>query len=169
MTGMTPFRVLQIQSTLSFAAFALIARWHVAPRLATRSLEDALVPLLWIHVFRYAPLTLYAPGQVDAGIPADVLGAVAYGDLAAALFAFVALLAVKYRLRGAVALTWLFTVVGTADLVFATVKAVGAEMYRYPMGWNWYILNFYVPMLVVSQMMIVLLLLRPRATKTITR
>ena len=163
MTAVTPFHVLQIQSTLSLVAFALIARWHVAPRLANRSLEDALVPLLWIHVFRYAPLTLYAPGQVDARIPADAAAAVAYGDLVAALFAFVALLAVKHRWRGAIALTWIFTVVGTADLAFATLKAVRAEMYRYPMGWNWYILNFYVPMLVVSQVMIILLLMRPRS------
>lgn len=48
------------------------------------------------------------------------------------------------------------------DLAFATLKAVGAEMYRYPMGGNWYILNFYVPMLVVSQVMIILLLVRRR-------
>jgi hypothetical protein len=30
---MSPFYVLNIQSTLSLVAFALIARWHVAPRL----------------------------------------------------------------------------------------------------------------------------------------
>ena len=62
---MSPFVTLSIQSTFSLVAFALIALWHVAPRLNARSREDALVPLLWLQVFRYAPLALYAPGQVD--------------------------------------------------------------------------------------------------------
>ena len=35
------------------------------------------------------------------------------------------------------------------------MKTVAAEMYRFVMGWNWYILNFYVPMIVVSQVMII--------------
>jgi hypothetical protein len=55
---------------------------------------------------------------------------------------------------------WLFSIVGIADLVFATYKAVGAEVYRFYMGWNWYILNFYVPMLIVTHVMILQRLLR---------
>jgi hypothetical protein len=157
---MSPFQVLATQQTLSLVAFALLARWHVAPRLAVLPRAEALTPLLWVHVFRYAPLTLYAPGQVDPLIPADAAAAVAYGDLAAAPVAMVALAALKLRARGAMALVWAFSVVSVADLVYATWKAVGAEMYRFPMGWNWYILNFYVPMLVVSQAMILHRLVR---------
>lgn len=157
---MSPFLVLNIQSTLSLVAFALIACWHVEPRLQTRSREEALAPLLWVQVFRYAPLALYAPGQVDPRIPSDVAAAVGLGDLASAVVALVALVALKLRARGAIALVWAFSVVGIADLVFATLKAIAAEMYRFPMGWNWYILNFYVPMIVVSHVMIVRHLLR---------
>jgi len=152
---MSAFHVLAVQSTLSLIAFALIARWHVGPRLAALTREDALVALLWGHVFRYAPLTLYAPGQVDPRIPADVAAAVAFGDLASGLVALVALLALKLRVPGAIGLAWIFTVVGIGDLVVATLKAVGAQMYTYSMGWNWYILNFYVPMLVVCHVMII--------------
>ena len=157
---MSAFHVLSVQSTLSLIAFVLIARWHVAPRLDTLTRDDALIALLWVHVFRYAPLTLYAPGQVDPRIPADVAGTVAFGDLVAGLVALVALLAVKLRTPGAIALVWIFSVVGIGDLVLATLKAVGAEMYSFAMGWNWYILNFYVPMLVVGHVMIIRLLLR---------
>lgn len=157
---MSAFNVLAIQFTLSLVAFALIARWHVAPRLARLARADALVPLLWIQVFRYAPLTLYAPGQVDPRIPADVAAAVALGDLAAAMVALIALLALKLEMPGAVGLAWIFSVVGVVDLVVATLKAVGAQMYTYAMGWNWYILNFYVPMLVVGHVLIIRVLLR---------
>ena len=82
---------------------------------------------------------------------------VALGDLASAV---AALVAVRLRAKGAIALVWAFSVVGVVDLVFATMKAVAAEMYRFPMGWNWYILNFYVPMIVVGQVMIIRYLLR---------
>ena len=162
---MSPFHVFSIQSTFSLIAFGLIARWHVAPRLSLMSREEALLPLLWVQVFRYVPLTLYAPGQVDPRIPADVAATVAFGDLAAAVVALAALVAVKHRIPGAIGLVWAFSVVGIADLVFATMKAVGAQMYMMALGWNWYILNFYVPMLVVSHVMILHHLVRAPSAK----
>jgi hypothetical protein len=157
---MQPSCVLAIQSTMSLVSFALIARWYLAPRLAARSREDALVPLLWINVFRYAPLALYAVGQVDPHIPRDVAAAIAYGDLISAVVALIAVIAVKLRAPGSIAVAWLFSIVSIADLVYATYKAVGAETYKYSLGWNWYILNFYVPMLVVAQVMILRVLVR---------
>src|SRR5258705_86076 len=159
---MSTFGVLVVQFTSSLVAFTLLARWHVAPRLSSASRETALVPLLWVQVFRYAPLALYATGQVDSRIPSDVAAAVGLGDLVSGVVALGALIAVKHRARGATAIVWVFTVVGIADLIFATLKAVGARMFEYYMGWNWYILNFYVPMLVVSHVMIVQRLLDRR-------
>jgi hypothetical protein len=161
---MTPFWVLNIQSTLSLILFILIARWYVAPRLAGRSRSQAILPLLWIHAFRYAPLTLLAPGQADPNIPAGVVGVVAYGDLIAAVFALLAIVAVKLELRIATALVWLFSIISVADLVYSTARAVGSQMYTFYMGWSWYIVNFYVPMLIVSQVMILYYLItRPVA------
>ncbi len=155
---MTAFTVLSVQSTLSLIAFSLIASWYVLPRLTAQPREKAIEWLLWVHVFRYAPLTLYAPGQVDPAIPADVAAVVAYGDFVSALVALAALCALRARWRSAIALVWLFTAVGVGDLALATWKAVGAQMYTFFMGWNWYILNFYVPMLVVGHALIVYLL-----------
>jgi hypothetical protein len=157
---MTPFGVLNIQSTLSLILFILIARWYVAARLSGRPRNQAVLPLLWVHAFRYAPLTLLAPGQSDPHIPADVVGVVAYGDFVAGLFALVALVAVKLQLRVAAALVWLFSIVSIADLVYGTAVAVGAKIYTYYIGWGWYIVNFYIPMLIVSQVMIVYYLVR---------
>lgn len=160
---MKPFYVLNIQSSLSLIAFALIARWHVAPRLSRLPRPAGLVPLLWVNVFRYAPLTLFAPGQVDPRIPSDAAAIVAYGDLVSGLLALLALCALRLRVRGAIALVWLFSVVGIVDLIVATAKAVGAQMYMFYMGWNWYIVNFYVPMLIVTHVMILHRLLQREA------
>jgi hypothetical protein len=167
---MSPFWVLNIQSTLSLILFVLLARWQIAPRLAGRSRSQAVLPLLWIHAFRYAPLTLLAPGQADPHIPADVVAVVAYGDLIAALFALVAIAAVQLRWRMATALVWLFSIVSVADLVYSTARAVGSQMYTFYMGWSWYIVNFYVPMLVVSQVMIIYYMVtRPETVGEIAR
>ena len=48
---MDPLALFGIQFTLSLIAYALIALWYVAPRLAGLPRELALVPLLWVHVF----------------------------------------------------------------------------------------------------------------------
>ena len=109
-----------------------------------------------------ATLCLFAPGQVDPRIPADVNAAVGYGDLAVALAALVAVLSVRLRVRGALLVVWLFSIISIGDLANATIKAVEGRMYTFYMGWNWYILNFYVPMLVVSQVMIIYYLVRSR-------
>jgi hypothetical protein len=157
---MNALQVLSIQSSLSLVAFALIARWHVAPRLSKLPREAALVPLLWVHVFRYVPLALYATEQVDRRMPPDVAAAIGYGDLISGVAALIALLALRWKIRGALACVWIFSAIGSADLVFATYKAVGAQIYKLYLGWNWYILNLYVPMLLVSQVMIVHRLVR---------
>ena len=155
MAGMSGLHVLAIQFTFSLVAFALLARWYVGPRLPTSSREAAVVPLLWIHVFRYAPLALYATGQIDPRVPPDVAAAIGYGDLVSAVLALLAVCAAQLRAPFAIPLAWLFTVVGSGDLVYATYKAVAAQLYRFYIGWNWYILNLYVPMLIVSQVMMI--------------
>ncbi len=158
---MTPFYILNLQSTFSLVAFALIARWYVAPRLSKTSLQDYLLPLAWVHVFRYAPLTLLVPGQVSPNLPAAAAATIAYGDLASAIAALVAAIFLHQKWRGALAVAWVFNLIGIADLVVATGAGIGAKMYEFPMGFNWYILNFYVPALIVTHAMMVYRLLRP--------
>ncbi len=156
---MSSFLVLNIQSTFSLILFILIARWYVAPRLSGRSRNEAILPLLWIHPFRYAPLTLLAPGQANPRIPADVIGVVVCGDLLAAVSALLAIVAVKLHLKVATALVWLFSIASVVDLVYSTARAIGSQMHTFYIAWSWYIVNFYVPMLIVSQAMIVYYLL----------
>src|SRR5437879_13368317 len=111
---MTPFAILALQSTFSLVAFALIARWYVAPRLSRASLEDYLVPLIWVHVFRYAPLTLLVPGQVSLKLPADLAATIAYGDLVSAIAAFVAIIFLIYYRQASLAVTWILDLIGIA-------------------------------------------------------
>ena len=157
---MTAFQILALQSTLSVVAFALIARWHIAPRLSKASTAEYLLPLAWVHVFRYTPLTLLVPGQVAPTLPSGVAATIAYGDLASALVALAAVVFLRGKWKGAIALAWVLNVVGIVDIVASTGAAIGAKMYDIPIGFNWYIVNFYVPALIVTHVMMVARLIR---------
>ena len=157
---MSPFYLLNLQSTLTLIVFALMASWYIAPRLRKMELNDALVALALIHVFRYTPMTLLVPGQVSTDIPADVTSTIAYGDLTSGLLALCAVLFLRYRWAGALAVTWVFNLVGIADIVLALIQGVGAGLYQYDLGFNWYILTYYVPVLVVTHVMMLRMLIK---------
>jgi hypothetical protein len=159
---MEPIVLFGIQFTLSLAAYALIGFWYVRPRLSRMPPEVALVPLLWVHVFRVVGGTILAPGAVDGGVAMDFRTMVGYGDLATSFLALVALIALRTRLPAAIGLVWLFLSVGTLDTVNAIVQSVRFDVFSHALGLNWLIVTAYVPALLVSSLLIVLQLLRQR-------
>ena len=158
---MDPIVLFGIQFTLSLVAYALIGFWYVAPRLSTLPREAALVPLLWIHAFRIVGATILAPGAVDPGVPTEFRVMIGYGDLATACLALLALIALRARFRGAIALVWLFLIVGMLDTVNAIIQSLRYNVLTYPLGVNWVIVTMYVPALLVSSLLILLQLLGP--------
>ena len=94
--------------------------------------------------------------------PLDVAQTIAYGDLISGVLALVAAILVWNKVNGAKLLVWLFTIIGFGDVVVASAKGIGAGLLDMDMGFNLYILNFYVPMLIVTHIMIVLLLIRKK-------
>jgi hypothetical protein len=158
---MPPIVLFGIQFTFSLAAYALIAWWYGAPRLSRLPREAALVPLVWIHTFRIVGGTILAPGAVDAGVPMEFRTMIGYGDMTTAILALVALIALRARMSGAVALVWLFLVVGLLDTVNAIIQSMRFSVFSYGLGVNWVIVTAYVPALLVSSVLIFLQLRRP--------
>jgi hypothetical protein len=157
---MEPIVLFGIQFTLSLIAYALIAVWYVMPRLSTLPRDAALVPLLWIHVFRIVGGTILAPGAVDPGVPTEFRLMIGYGDMATAVLALIALIALRARLGSAIAVVWLFVIVGTLDTVNAIIQSMRDSVFAYPLGVNWVVVTGYVPALVVSSVLIYMQLLR---------
>jgi hypothetical protein len=155
-----PIVLFGIQFTLSLVAYALIAFWYAVPRLSRLPREAALVPLLWIHAFRVVGGTILAPGAVDAGVPMEFRTMIGYGDLVTAALALVALIALRVRFSGAIALVWLCVVVGMLDTVNAIIQSMRDSVFSYALGVNWVIVSVYVPALVVSSLLIFMQLLR---------
>ena len=158
---MEPIVLFGIQFTFSLVAYSLAAWWYVAPRLAALPREAALVPLLWIHVFRIVGGTILAPGAVDAAVPMDFRTMIGLGDIATAVLALLALIALRFRLAGAIALVWLFLAVGTLDTVNAIIESMRYSVFADALGVNWVIVTSYVPALLVSSVLIFIHLRRP--------
>jgi len=158
---MPPIVLFGIQFTFSLAAYALIAWWYGAPRLARLPREAALVPLVWIHTFRIVGGTILAPGAVDAGVPMEFRTMIGYGDMATAVLALLALIALRSRMSAAIALVWLFLAVGLLDTVNAIIQSMRFSVFTHGLGVNWVIVTAYVPALLVSSVLIFNQLRRP--------
>ena len=151
---MEPIVLFGIQFTFSLVAYALAAWWYLAPRLARLPRELALVPLVWVHVLRIAGGTILAPGAVGDAVPTEFRTMIGYGDMLTALLALVALIALRRRLSFAVALVWVFVLVGLADTVNAIIQSMRFSVFNDRLGVNWVIVTCYVPALLVSTALI---------------
>ena len=158
---MPPIVLFGIQFTFSLVAYALIAWWYVAPHLSRLPREVALVPLVWIHAFRIVGGTILAPGAVDAAVPSDFRTMIGYGDMATAVVALLALIALRRRTPVAIALVWLGLTVGLLDTVNAIIQSMRYNVFTYGLGVNWVIVTMYVPALLVSSVLIFIHLRRP--------
>jgi hypothetical protein len=70
------------------------------------------------------------------------------------LLALVALIAIRLRIRGAIALVWLFLIVGLLDTVNAIIQSTRYGVFNHALGINWVIVTAYVPALLVSSVLI---------------
>jgi hypothetical protein len=157
---MEPIVLFGIQFTFCLVAYALIGWWYGAPRLARLPREVALTPLLWIHAFRIVGGTILAPGAVDASVPPEFRTMIGYGDMATALLALLALIALRRRAPIAIALAWLCLGVGLLDTVNAIIQSVRFSVFTHGLGVNWVIVTGYVPALLVSSVLIFIQLRR---------
>jgi hypothetical protein len=158
---MSPLLLFGLQFTFSLIIFSMVAKWYITPALNKLPIHSALVPLFLVHALRYLPSTAFAPGQVDAKIPMDAMAAIAYGDLASAILALIAVIFLRYRWAGAIAVAWLVNIVTSLDWLYAAFLAASHQLATYAMGGNWYIINYYVPVIGVIHVMIFARLLNP--------
>jgi hypothetical protein len=160
---MSPLWLLLIQITFSFTALVVLAA-RILPWLRSVPWLLAIELLLWTHVPRSAPLGLLAPGQV-VGVTPIVANAIAWGDFTCAALAIFSIVALRTSGERAVRWVWLFSVISCADIATALVLGLGSGVYERSLGVSWFVLALYVPMVCVSQAVIVALLFEPRLSR----
>ena len=104
--------ILLISFAFSLVVYGLIAKWYIAPRLKAMPREAALTPFLLFHAFRYVGLIFLVPGVVSPTLPGAFANPAAYGDLAAAILALIALGLLRAGSVLALPLVWVFNIEG---------------------------------------------------------
>ena len=155
--------IFWMQILTSAAIFGLICAWYVWPRLVRLPRTSALVPLLFIHVFRYVGMTLLVTYMIDPKLPADFLSAAAYGDLLEAGLALAAVFALRGKWRVAIPLVWVANTWGVLDLCNGLRGVIQNHVPTFDLGTFWYVYTFYAPLVVVSHVTIFVVLAKPKS------
>ncbi len=157
--------IIGLNLLLSTIAFSTLSAWYFWPWLKQQSKEAALQILIWPHVFRHIGMMFLASGAVKTTLPEIFSIPAAYGDLTAAVLAFLALLAIRHKAVFSTALLWIFNIWGAVDLLYAvTIGTINQA--DQSMGATFWIPALIVPALLVSHTMIFLLLTKKTQTNS---
>ena len=149
--------IFVLQFVMSLLVWGLLAHWLLAPWLENKSLNEALFFLTVPHAFRHIGMVFVVQGVVVQPLPETFAAPAAYGDLLTGVLALAALVALRNSWSGARVAVWIFSIVGTVDLLNA-LRQGGPWMTDF--GAAWYIPTMLVPLLLVTQMMIFFRLFR---------
>ena len=154
--------IFNIDMALGYLAWALCIATYVWPRLKAMDRVEAQRAIATFNSFRFFGLVFVLPGFVGPNLPQAFATPVAYGDLATALLAILALLTVRVRSLFW-PLVWALNLVGLVDLVNATARAVSVDLPSVAgqLGAAYAIPMLYVPALFWTHVVAFLLLLRP--------
>lgn len=155
---METLEIFGLQFVLSLLVVGLIGRWYVAPWLSEKSLNFALGILILPHAFRHLGLTFLTPAVVGADMPVSFAISAGYGDFISGLLAILALVALRQNWTIGLGVVWLFSIIGTADLLNALRQAEAVPHFAAA----WYIPTFVVPLLLITHVMIYARLLGDR-------
>ncbi len=144
----------------SLLSFTLIMVWYIVPRLSKQPRMQALLPLVLLHTFRTAGLVALFPQVTGGALPPSFAVPAAYGDLLTAGLALLAVFALRLRPGWALPLVWLFNLVGITDLLFAMYQGAVTGLPFFHLGVYWLLLTLYVPLLLVSHVIVFWILLR---------
>ncbi len=101
------------------------------------------------------------PGVVARPLPEAFAAPAAYGDLLAGVLALLVLVALRNNWTVARMAVWLFSIVGTIDLMNALRQTNAAPDF----GAAWYVPTMLVPLLLVTQIMIFFRLFKREAKR----
>ena len=142
-------------------AWGVFAAQYIWPAIGRREFAEALRPILVLHGFRYIGLAALIPGVISIQLSGTLFArGLAYGDVAAATLALIALAAL--RTKFATPLVWLFNIFGTADLLNAFYQGGRISLANAPgaLGAVYFLPVFGVPLLLVTHFLVFRLLLR---------
>jgi hypothetical protein len=102
--------IIPASFTISFFAYILIAVWYLMPALRKLPRNESLIPILFLHSFRYIGLAFLIYGVTSEVLDPRFANPAAYGDLVASILAIISIVALKSGWKLAIPLVWLFNI-----------------------------------------------------------
>jgi hypothetical protein len=157
---MRPQLLFLISVVFSFVAWGVVTRQYIWPSLRSQPRADALRPILVLHSFRFVGLAFLVPGVVSPDLPLAFARPAAYGDLATAVLALLALATIPNRVG--IMLVWAFNLLGTVDLLHAFYQGNRTNVGLAPglQGAAYFIPTVLVPLLLITHGLVFRILLR---------
>lgn len=151
--------MLPLGIVFALITWSLIFSWYIHPFVKEYPLERVVEPILFLHTFRYVGLMFLIPGVTSEILDTRFSYPAAYGDLIAAILAFVAIIAIRSKANWALLSVWVFNVWGFADLL----NAVGRGILFTDdgnLGATYWIPATIVPLLLVTHVYVFMLLIK---------
>lgn len=144
---------LDVTFAMMMITYTCVYRWYVKPAIRTVDPRKVLQGLILVHCGRFiGPISLI-PGITLPGLSPKFAYPQALGDFATALFGLLAVYAIRRGWRMAIPWTVFFNVFGLADIAYAGVQMARFDAASY-VGAMYYLLVLYVPLLVLSHILI---------------
>lgn len=137
-----------VSIAFSFIAWGIVTVRYIWPDLRLQERAQALRPLLILHSFRFIGLAVLVPGVVSPDLPPAFAHSEAYGDIVAATLALLSLLLLPSA--AGVAVAWLFSLWGSADLLNAFYQANRAGLLAGQLGAAFFLPTLVVPLLLIT-------------------
>ena len=154
-----------VSIAFSLVAWGVVTARYIWPELRLRERADALRPLLVLHSFRFIGLAFLVPGVVSPDLPPAFAHSAAYGDIIAAILALLSLLLLPSA--AGVAVAWLFSLWGSADLLNAFYQANRSGLTPGQLGATYFIPTFIVPLLLITHALAFRILLQQQSVSAV--
>lgn len=151
--------MLPLGMVLALISWTFVFRWYIHPLAKNAPVNRVIEPILLLHTFRYIGLMFLIPGVTSGILDARFSQPAAYGDLIAAILAFIAIAAIRLKLSWALASVWVFNIWGMADLLNAVGRGI-IFTEDGQLGAAYWIPATVVPLLLVTHVYVFILLLR---------
>jgi len=155
---MLPQLCFFVSIVFAFIAWGIVVTRYVWPKLRVMPPVEALRRILIFHSFRFVGLAFLVHGVVSPELPSGFADPAAYGDIAAATLALLSLATLPSRTG--LAITWIFNVWGSFDLLSAFYYGAEAGLVPGQLGATFFIPTLLVPLMLITHGLAFRILLR---------
>jgi len=145
---MPPQLYFFVSIAFALATWGIVAARYIWPKLRALPRAEALRPILILHSFRFVGLAFVVTGVVSPDLPPAFANPAAYGDIAAATLALIALATLQSRVG--IAIAWIFNLWGSFDLLSAFYHGGSAGLMPGQLGAAYFIPTVLVPLMLIT-------------------